>query len=164
MKVSDIFNHKDNTQMLLKIQNEKQLKAIASLVLNDENAKRIFADVKTMTTFDLQSVFNEHAFVVLTDKFADDPKTIIFVAPKSGIKVYSYSPKSNMIRDHELDHDYFSINGDQSQPEFNDDEIEAAERLFLTLCGFDLSNGWMNEDLFGYKDLNRKYALAVFGE
>jgi hypothetical protein len=82
------------------------------------------------------------------------------------INTISYYQKHNVMTEYHSDFDenITLSNCSTITPFNNDTDLENAERAFLTLLNFDLTNGYMSEDIEHFRETRNNIYFIVFGE
>lgn len=152
---------------LLVIQNEKQLRAIDTLMRStiqvDGSSSSILSAEDVEVRFDSESVLHKKALSLkpLSDQLAD----LEFVEPTFKNPVFKYNPESISLKE-VYENNTILMEEDKGlcDPDaLTEDERIAQERLFLTLCGFDFTDGWQDEHVIHYTKKEPDFAIVVFG-
>lgn len=152
---------------LLVIQNEKQLRAIDTLMRStiqvDGSSSNILSAEDVEVRFDSESVLYS---VPLNIKPLDNQSDELeFVESTFKNPVFKFYPESCTISEVGENNTIFmkEDKGICAPDALTEDERIAQERLFLTLCGFDFSDGWQDEHVIHYTKREPDFAIVVFG-
>jgi len=152
---------------LLVIQNEKQLHAIDTLMRStiqvDGSSSNILSAEDVEVRFDSESVLYG---IPLNIKPLDKQSSQLeFIEPVFKNTVFEFNPDFCTIREVGENNTIYMAEdkGLCDTDSLTEDDRIAQERLFLTLCGFDFSNGWQDENVIYYTKKEPHFAIAVFG-
>lgn len=148
--------------MQFKIQNVKQLLALHTLIQSNEIASNRFFTKEIKVTLDLFEVLHDSPLSIVAPA-SKNPEYIDF-ADESDEIVFSFCIAENKMIEYGKDEDftYFLADKDSYEIEKNS-KLENAERAFLHLLNYDLSDGYFSEDVKHFKKTRPEMHLLVFG-
>lgn len=154
------------------VQNPTQLHVLSEIILRKDRFSDSIVALDTHIDIDTKEILTEHSLVIdpsfkdINFKIEDDI-SLDFIETETGKELYTYYLKNNVMFEKTAEEDItidMSNMADTTTSKLTDEEQEVAERSFLQIVNYDLSDDFYSEDVEFY---GRKYPdvyLAVFGQ